>query len=204
MRNECIFPSKNVCVWVFRIVLCITAKYYPSIAQKINCIIIRQWKTIQKLKSKKQKTSATGNNMKNTKVMLGKRSQTQNSTHFIIAFIQRHKQAKLICSAKRRVVYLWVGEWREEGDTVWKGTQGSLFGTKNVVYLDLDGAYIIIFISENSSSYVCKICVLSYILDLIIVFKRCMCMHTLLKESRDFPSRFSNGSNKDRVNTRDK
>lgn len=146
---------------MFRIALCITAKYYPSIAQKINCIIIRQWNTTQKLKRKKQRTSATGNNMKNTKVMLSKRSQTQKSTHFIIPFIQCHKQAKLMYSAKRRVVYLWVGKWREEGDTVWKGTQGSLFGTENVLYLDLDGVYTIVSKSENSSSYVFKICVLS-------------------------------------------
>lgn len=52
------------------------------------------------------------------------------------------------------------------------GTQGSLLGTENGPYLDLNGVYTIVHAYKTLSSYKFKICVLYCKYYLKIVFKR--------------------------------
>ena len=69
------------------------------------------------MKRKKQRTSATGNNMKESQsIMLSERNSTQKSTYFIIPLMQCQKQAKLRYSAESQNSGLPLGGWVKGGE----------------------------------------------------------------------------------------
>lgn len=62
--------------------------------------------------------------------------------------------------------------------------KGASLGTENILHLDLDSVYTIVFICKNASSYILKICVLYCMLYLHkIVLKRFMYMYIFLEEN---------------------
>ena len=85
--------------------------------------------------------------------------------------------------------------------------KGCSLGTENILHLDLDSVYTIVFICKNLSSYILKICVLYCMLyPHKIVLKRFMYMYIFLEENPEvfffFFFSFSNGSNKDNESQR--